>query len=195
MTINRKTFNRALAGSAVLSAMMTGDTVSAKAVDAAIKSIATAGAKLDNQIHGTAVACLMLSLSVAEGGPASGAGPAVRLLNALPKGTRAEKLAKWFATFSNVRVRWDKEAKAFVGGVITDKSKMYAAPRPDAAMETPFYDLGRDPRETVDFTTDKLAKAVAHLLAKAKAENAKLDSKGKAALADLEAALDKVGAA
>lgn len=186
MTINRKSFNRAANGSAILTSLMDGNAVDASAVNAAIKSIGTAGRKLDTQIHGTAVACIYLSMSVAEGGPATGAKPAIDLLNALPKGTRAEKLAKWFATYSNVRVRWDKKAKAFTGGVLGADAKGYAVPRPNEAMDKPFFDLGKDERESVDFTTDMMAKRVAALLTAAKADNAKLDAKGKAALADLE---------
>lgn len=195
MTINRKSFNRAAEGTSILTSLMDGNAVDASAVNAAIKSIATTGRKLDTQIHGTAVACVYLSMSIAEGGPASGAGPAVALLNALPKGTRAEKLAKWFATFSNIRVRWDKKAKAFTGGVLAADAKGYAMPRPNEAMNLPFYDMGKDERETVDFTTDNFAKAVAALLGKATADNAKLDAKGKAALADLQKVANKLAPA
>lgn len=186
MTINRKTFNRALAASSVLTSLMDGNAVSGKAVASAIASIAGIGAKLDNQIHGTAVACIYLSMSVAEGGPASGAGPAVALMNAMPKGSRAKALGSWFAAFSNIRVKLDPKTKVWTGGVISSDLKSYAVPTPDAAMAKPFWTVEEVAPAPSAFTTDNLAKAVALLIGRAKADNAVLDVKGRAALADLE---------
>lgn len=181
-------FARADNSAAVLTSLMVGDKVDGTAVASATKSIAGAGAKLDNQIHGTAVACIMLSMSIAEGGPASGAGPATGLLNAMPKGSRAKALAAWFAAYSNLRLRYDKKAKAWTGGVLDAKAKSYAKPDPDAAMAKPFWSVEEADVVPQAFLTGNLTLAVANLIKKATADNAKLDAKGKAALSQLEAA-------
>lgn len=193
MTLNRKTFDRAASASSVLTSFMEGNTVSAKGVMSAIGTIGTIGGKLDNMIHGTAVACIYLSMSISEGGPATGAAPAVALLNNMPKGSRSKALAAWFTAFSNVRLKYDKAAKAWAGGVVGSTAKSYAVPTPDAAMAKPFWTVEEAETLPTAFTTDTLAKRVAALIAAAKAENATLDLKGKAALADLETLSETLG--
>lgn len=162
MTMNRKIYDRGASASAVLTSLMSGNAVDAKAVTSATKSIALAGAKLDNQIHGTAVACIYLAMSVAEGGPATGAAPAVALMNAMPKGSRAKALAAWFAAFSNVRLKL--ENGVWAGGVLAATLKSYAVPRPDEAMAKPFWSVDEAEGDPAAYN---FGKAVAALLAKA----------------------------
>lgn len=190
--MNRKIFNRAMPASSFLTHLMDGNAVDAGKVSTATSFIGTDATKLQDKIHGVAVACIYLSMSVAEGGPATGAAPALRLLNVLPKGQRAKDLAAWFAKFSNIRVRFDPKAKAWTGGVIDAKTKLYAVPRPNEAMDCPFWELAKDDRIGADFTTDKLASRVKAIITAAKADTAKLDAKGKAALADLESLAAKL---
>ncbi len=193
--MNLKQYNAATSAQAILTALTDGNAVSGKSVSEATKRIASTGAKLDNQIHGTAVACIYLSMSIAEGGPASGASPALGLINAMPKGSRVKALIAWFAAFSNVRIVYDKKAKKYTAGVLPSTAKTYAVPTPDAAMAKPFWTVEESDASPADYMTANFALAVKNLLAKATADNAKLDAKGKAALADLKAAAAKLAPA
>lgn len=188
MTTDTPSFNRAANASAVLTSLMVGDKVDGTAVASATATISGAGQKLDNQIHGTAVACIMLSMSIQEGGPASGAGPAVNLLNAMPRGSRAKALSAWFTAFSNIRCKLNAKSKQWEGGVLPATAKTYAVPDPKAAMDRPFWTAEEKDVTPSVFTTDKFKARVKALLAAAKADNAELDDEGKALLAGIEAA-------
>lgn len=193
--MNRSIFNRTLPASSMLTHLMDGNAVDASKVSQATKFLATDLKNLRAKSQGIAVACIYLSMSVAEGGPATGVKPALDLLTALGKSRDVKALAAWFNHFSNIRVRFDKDKKAWTGGVLDAKAKTYATPRPNEAMEVNFWEFGKDPREEVDYTTDKLAAQVKALITRATAANAKLNGKGKAALADLQKAAAKLAPA
>lgn len=186
--INRPVFDRAASASSVLTSLMDGNAVSGRAVASATKSIGTIGGKLDNMIHGTAVACIYLSMSVAEGGPASGAKPAADLLNAMPKGSRAKALAAWFEAFSNIRPKFDKQAKAWTANVLPATAKTYALPRPTEAMDKPFWTV--EERDTDPKAFD-FGGALMRLIKKAQDNLAALTDAERAALADLTGMVEK----
>lgn len=186
MTDNRtKTLIRSLSAPAILTALGDGNIVSPKFVDWAITRIGTAGKKLDNLIHGTAVACIYLSMPHKEGGH-NCANRALKLIKAMPKGSRSKTLIAWFHAYSNIRIVTDAKTKELTAGVLPPTSKQYKAADPIAAMDKPFWSVDEVAPTPADFTTDAFAKRVAALIKAAKADNAKLDAKGIAALADLE---------
>lgn len=186
MTENRiKTLDRAISAPAILTALNEGNAVSPKFVDGAITRIGTAGKKLDNLIHGTAVACIYLSMPHKDGGH-NCAARALKLLQAMPKGSRAKTLIAWFHAYSNIRIVMDAKTKQLKAGVLKPENKQYKAADPIAAMEKPFWIVEEVAANPADFTTDSLAKRVALLIKAAKDKNAKLDAAGIAALADLE---------
>lgn len=185
---------------AVLSSMMSGNLYDPNKVDTNVTYIGTAGRKLDGTIHGTAVACLYLSMPHADGGH-NCAIRAVRLANAMPKGSRVKALVAWLSAYSNIRLRYDTKSGRYVGGVLKPTDKTYRAVTKTMladAMAKPFWSVEEKVTLPSEFTDSSLAKAVANLIAKAQADNASLSILGKAALADLEAVaktlpVDKAG--
>lgn len=192
MTDNRtKTLDRAISAPAILTALNDGNAVSAKFVDGAITRIGTAGKKLDNLIHGTAVACIYLSMPHKDGGH-NCAARALKLLQSMPKGSRAKALVAWFHAYSNIRFVKDSKTGALKAGVLKPDNKQYKPADPITAMDKPFWSVEEKDVDPSEFTTDNIAKAIAALIKKAKADNAKLDAVGIAALADLEGLATKI---
>ncbi len=191
MTDKSKTFDRANIFSAFAS-MQEGNGFSTSAVDKNIGWIASTGKKMDCMIHATAVVCIYLSMPHKDGGH-NCANRALKLVNAMPKGSRVKALVAWFHAYSNIRLRWDKKAGAYTAGVLKPSAKDYKPADPQTAMSKPFWSVEEKDVDPSEFTTDTLAKRVAALLKAASAANAKLDAKGKAALADLQAAALKMG--
>jgi hypothetical protein len=192
MTDNRtKTLDRALSAPAILTALNEGNNVSPKFVDGAITRIGTMGKKLDNLIHGTAVACIYLSMPHKEGGH-NCAARALKLVKAMPKGSRAKALVAWFHAYSNIRIVKDTKSGELKAGVLKPENKQYKAADPVAALANPFWSVEEKDVDPAAFTTDSLVKRVAALIKAAKADNAKLDAAGIAALADLEGLATKL---
>lgn len=178
-------FARAACASSVLSSFYSGDKLDLKAVASATGAIGRAGAKLDTQIHATAVACIVASLPHEEGGYLN-AEPARQLLNAMPKGSRAKALAAWFEAFSNVRLR--REEKGWTVKMVGPANKMYVKADPDAAMAKPFWSVEEQGTDPKAFT---LGAALASLLRKAEA--AAKEGKLSPEDAEVVAALRKAG--
>lgn len=186
MTDNRtKTLDRAISAPAILTALHEGNAVSPKFVDGAITRIGTMGKKMDNLLHSTAVACIYLSMPHTDGGH-NCAARALKLLQAMPKGSRAKALIAWFHAYSNIRIVKDSKTGGLKAGVLKPENKQYKIADPIAAMAKPFWTVEEKDVDPADFTTDSLAKRVAALIKAAKSDNARLDAAGIAALADLE---------
>lgn len=108
-------------------------------MDKNIGWIKTTGKKMDAVMHSTAVACLAASQTHENGGhhcPIR----AAKMLNAMPRGSRAKTLADWFEHFSNLRPKFDKKANEWRVGMLASTSKGYKE-QIDliAAFAKPFY--------------------------------------------------------
>jgi hypothetical protein len=171
---------------AVFTGLHDGNSISPKGVDASIRYVASTGAKLDGTIHGTAVACIHLSMPHKDNGH-NCANRAAALVNAMPKSSRRKALIAWFTAFSNIRFVADPSNKAVLKGhVLPPSSKMYADARPDDAYVKPFWTVEEKGTDASEFNALSLAKAVAALIKRASNENAKLDSSALDVLADLK---------
>lgn len=104
-----------------------------------IKWIAATGKKMDAVIHATAVGCIYMSMPLDENGFLN-ADPAINLMRAMPKGSRAKALAAWFEAFSNIRVKLNKDGQ-WVGGLLRPTDKLYADANPVDAFAKPFYSV------------------------------------------------------
>lgn len=110
-------------------------------IDKQIAWIKTTGTKMDAVMHSTAVACLAASQLHENGGhhcPLRFA----KMLNAMPRGSRAKTLADWAEHFSNLRAKYDKKAGEWKVGILTSASKGYKE-QIDliAAFAKPFYEV------------------------------------------------------
>jgi hypothetical protein len=175
-----KDFNASV--TAALNGLTVGNAICATATNKLIGSIRTRGAKLDIDMHTAAIAALTLSSLHRD------ANSAALLLNAMPKGSRAETLSKWFQDFGNIIVTKDAKTKAF-------KCKMKAqddcAPVDLArAQATPFWT--KPEQVTGSFNDLLFANAVAALIKRAKGDNAELSDAARTALADLDKANAKL---
>lgn len=181
MTVNKLDRTDAVA---VLASLMVGNTYDGGLVDKAVSYVAATGKKLDGTIHAAAVACIYLSMPHADGGH-NAHERAVRLVNAMPKGSRVKALVAWFTEFSNLRINFDKKLGQYTGGVLPPTAKTYAAARPVEAMAMPFWTPAEAPPAADAFNSAMFANAVASLIKRATVANAALDAVGIAALADL----------
>lgn len=181
--MTNKVFNRATDARTVLNSFYAGSSIDGKALATGIKAIAATGKKLDVQMHATAVACLVSSMPMADGGHLN-ATPAAQLLNAMPKGSRAKALAAWFEAFSNIVLKKDKEG-AWVAKLTPPTQKNYKALTDkdvQAALDKPFWSV--DEKDT-DPKAFLLGPAIAKLLKMAEQHLAEMSDADKAALADL----------
>lgn len=105
-----------------------------------IKWIGTTGKKMDAVIHATAVGCILMSMPLDENGFLN-ADPAIKLMNAMPKGSRAKALAAWFEAFSNIRVKLDGKTATWTGGLLKPTDKLYKAADPTTAFAKPFWSV------------------------------------------------------
>lgn len=105
-----------------------------------IKWIGSTGKKLDAVIHATAVGCIYMSMPLDENGFLN-ADPAIKLMNAMPKGSRAKALAAWFEAFSNIRVKMDPKSASWVGGLLKPTDKLYVEAKPVDAFAKPFWSV------------------------------------------------------
>jgi hypothetical protein len=124
-------------------------------LDAAIKSIATRGKKLDSDIQEAALSAIS---HFAEHGDIVFVN---KLYLALSAGARKSSLALWFVTFTKAAVNTDAATKALAPFNV-DKAKEFDL---DGAMSTPWYDMKKEPE--LDELFD-IQKALASLIAKAK---------------------------
>jgi len=110
-------------------------------MDKNIGWIKTTGTKMDAVMHSTAVACLAASQTHENGGHHC---PLrfERMLNAMPRGSRAKTLADWAEHFSNLRAKYDKKAGVWKVGILTPASKQHKE-QIDliAAFAKPFYEV------------------------------------------------------
>lgn len=108
-------------------------------INEAISQIRVSGASFYQLVHETAVQTLA---HTAQHGDYM---PALNLLNALPKGTRRNGLAKWFEVFSNKKLRFqvDNETGQYRGRLDSDRA--VADFNVEAANETNFADLTKEP--------------------------------------------------
>ena len=168
-----------------LSSLMDGNAYSGDLIDKVSKSIKGRGVTLDVDMHAAAVAAIHVSMVDRD------AGPAGRLINSLPKGTRAKALAEWFAAFSNVVLTYDKKAGIYLPKMVKLGHADEKVADPVKAQSVPFW----TPAETVKagaFDDVMFAKAVASLIKRATHENAVLSPAAMAALLDLKVAAVKM---
>lgn len=125
--------------SVILNSFRKSDNMGASIADQ-IKWIAATGKKLDAVIHATAVGCILMSMPLDENGFLN-ADPAIKLMNAMPKGSRAKALAAWFEAFSNIRVKLDPKSGEWVGGLLKPTDKLYAVAKPEDAFAKPFWSV------------------------------------------------------
>ena len=109
------------------------------AISEQIKWIKATGKKLDAVIHATAVGAIYMSLPLDEHGYLN-ATPAINLMNAMPKGSRAKALAAWFEAFSNIRVKVGKDG-VWEGGLLKPEQKGYEQAKPEDAFAKPFWSV------------------------------------------------------
>ena len=153
--------------------------------DAHIKWIGTTGAKMDATIHAVAVACIYASMPVGEGGYLNG-DVAVRLMNNMPKGSRAVTLKDWFEAFSNIRLRQEKTGKWSVK-LVPPTHADYKEADPVSAFQKPFWSVDENTAGPKAFDLHALLAAV---LKKANGKNVNLSEaelvavKGITAIAD-----------
>lgn len=143
--------------------------------------VAKAGAKLDICIHAAAVAVIHRSMPIADGG-AFDCSMATKLLAAMPNASRSNDLIAWFTAFSNIRFDEKGNAKLLAPSV-----KAYKPADPAAAMLKPFWTPKQAVTSERAFLDRDFAGAIARLVKKAKAENAKLTPHMAKVLADLDA--------
>jgi len=109
------------------------------AISEQIKWIKATGKKLDAVIHATAVGAIYMSMPLDEHGYLN-ATPAINLMNAMPKGSRAKALAAWFEAFSNIRVKVGKDG-VWEGGLLKPEQKGYEQAKPEDAFAKPFWSV------------------------------------------------------
>lgn len=110
-------------------------------LDTRISWVSGVKSKFDAIIHAAAVGAIAASKPHDQGGhdcPLR----AERLLNAMPRGSRAKTLADWFEAFSNLRPKMDKSKGVWTVKNLPKTSKLYV-PTIDveAAFAKPFYSV------------------------------------------------------
>ncbi|WP_448500715.1 hypothetical protein [Sphingomonas sp.] len=172
----------------VLEGFKTADSNSycAKKIGRSITDIAKAGKKLDARLHATAFAVMDRA---AAHNDCSLAAP---LVAAMPRGARRNDMIAWFAAFSNVRIKLDKDSGTFKAGLVSSKAKDFrdAGALADGlrdAWAKPFYSVEEAERASNPFDDKRFAAAVARLIKQAEEATSGLSADTQAALADLKA--------
>lgn len=117
-----------------------------------IKTIKTAGAKLDALVHTTA---MIIVQRAHDHGDASLVLP---LLNAMPKGGRPKALKAWFETFTPIRVNGDGTE----AGLLKADKRVWLI---EEAQATPYWDLNPE-KDVQVFDLDKALTAILNRAAK-----------------------------
>ena len=141
---------------------MTIDMKTAPQVKASIKTIATAGAKLQTSIHETAIQCLMHAKQHGD------VTLLASLLDAMPRSTRREDFKTWVFAFAPIAISFDKkQGKHVCKGVnITDEDNW----KLEEAEATPFWELTVDKASQQFYTPEQLVKALQSLASRAERE-------------------------
>lgn len=148
--------------------------MSLKKIDIRIASIATNAAKLNDQIHGTAV---MIVEHAQKHGDCT---RALALVKAMPASMRRTMLILWFETFSPIRVRLANDKV----GMLKPEAKGFTDWDIEGGKAKPFYELAEEnPEKSYDF--DALVKMVESL----GKQIAKKVEQGKVPANDVEGAL------
>jgi hypothetical protein len=143
-----------------------------------IRTIATAGSKLDARIHATACALLERAADHRD------CSLVPSLVEAMPKSSRRKALIAWFHAYSNVRIVVSPKGEVTAGVPKVD-SKLYVEPRSADAFAKPFWSVEEKETDPRAFDDAAFAKAVQSLIARAKSDAASLSPAAAAALADL----------
>lgn len=137
--------------------------VGAAKINAAIKSIATRGAKLDESIQ---IAGLSVLAHVTEHGDTS---VADNLFNAMPKGARRLALVEWMLAFGQLRTlsaqtKEEKQRIALGQVFAIDRSKTLNL---EGAAEKPWHEMRKEAAPAVVFDAQAQVKALLTRLQKA----------------------------
>lgn len=163
-----------------LATMLDGNDYSADKINASSKSIQGRGAKLDVDIHATAIAAIHRSVDHKD------ATCAERLVNSMPKGSRVKTLVQWFAHHTNIVLTFDAKAQAYRGKMLKmDAPEFKPVVAILAAQAAPFW-TAAEKVEQGAFDDLKFANAVAMLIKRATHANAALSETAMGALADLK---------
>lgn len=154
--------------------------------DRAVQWLKDTGSKMDTVIHAAAVYALGQSREHADGGHRN-TDPIKRLMQAMPRSTRAKTLADWFTAFGNCTVSFDKKSKAWK--VFLPASDKCEAIDMDRAMTTPFYSVEEKTEGPKAFN---LSDAIAALIKRAESDKVTLSDVEAAVIADIKMAAHRI---
>jgi len=112
-------------------------------IDNNLRAIGKNSKALDQLIHTTGVAIIIQSLPMDMGGHLD-CSKALKFVQNLSAGTSRNRVVQWLHDFSNIRVTYSDENKAWSAKLIKPGQAGYITPDPVAANKTPFWEHSRE---------------------------------------------------